>query len=208
MLRGALRPIVCAVICAVIFAGQQVSDGNSRAGDSRSDRRSPIPVERQGKWGYADNVGNIVIPAQFSLAHRFSDGLALVWFGGIPLTDPIVKDFVKMGYIDRTGRWAFASNFKYYFYDDFSEGLVPFRQQFGKWGYMDRTGRIVIKPRFNWAGDFSNGAAPVLTDTNRCANTDRAGKITGRSDSEISRLKFERNRKGTFLSKPVVSPCS
>ena len=35
-----------------------------------------------------------------TLVHRLSEGLALVWAGGIPLTDPVVKSFVKMGYID------------------------------------------------------------------------------------------------------------
>ncbi|HET8540318.1 MAG TPA: WG repeat-containing protein [Anaeromyxobacter sp.] len=31
----------------------------------------------------------------------------------------------------------------------------------GKWGYIDRTGRVVISPRFDAAGRFSDGLAPV-----------------------------------------------
>ena len=66
-----------------------------------------------------------------------------------------MKSFVKTGYIDKTGKWVFSSRFWYWFYDKFSEGLVPFRKTGGKWGYMDKTGKIVIKPEFNWAGEFS-----------------------------------------------------
>jgi hypothetical protein len=31
----------------------------------------------------------------------------------------------------------------------------------GLWGYIDQTGTVVIKPRFEQAGDFSEGLAPV-----------------------------------------------
>src|SRR6266849_4458361 len=68
-------------------------NATSNEGQKLSDELTP--VQQDGEWGYADNDGKTVIKPQFSLAHRFSEGLALVWTGGIPLTDPVVKSFVK-----------------------------------------------------------------------------------------------------------------
>lgn len=148
-----------------------------------------------------------MIKPQFSLAHGFSEGLALVWTGGVPLTDPVVKSFVKMGYIDKKGEWVIQSRFKYYFYYDFSEGLVSFRQQSLGWGYMDGSGRIAVRPRFQWAGAFSNGIAPVLFD-NKCGHIDKTGKIADQAQSELPHRKFEQDRHGTFQHKADVPPCS
>ena len=130
--------------------------------------------------------------------HRFSEGLALVWAGGIPLTDPVVKSFVKMGYIDRTGKWVIHSSYKYYFYDDFSEGIVPFRQQSSKWGYMDPRGKTVVRARFDWAGGFSNGMAPVLSD-GKCGHVNKTGKITNQF-SFCAATKQVRARPSRYLS--------
>ena len=39
----------------------------------------------------------------------------------------------------------------------------------GLWGYVDNEGRVVVKPRFNWASDFSEGRAAVaIWKTEQC----------------------------------------
>jgi len=39
---------------------------------------------------------------------------------------------------------------------------VPSPQiQGGKWGYVDREGKVVIEPRFDFPGKFTEGMAPV-----------------------------------------------
>src|SRR5687768_14671034 len=38
-------------------------------------------------------------------------------------------------------------------------GLHPVRDADGKWGFIDRTGRFRIPPRYNGAGQFSEGVA-------------------------------------------------
>lgn len=165
------------------------------------------PIQQNGKWGYADKAGRVVIKPQFSRADRFSEGLALVWTGGLPLTDPVVTSFVKMGYIDARGHWVIHSRFEYYFFDDFSEGLVPFRKQSGKWGYMDRTGKIVIRPRFDWAGNFSGGGALALLE-GKCTRVDKTGGITDQSQTILPRQKSEQDSHGTYRFKPHAPPCS
>ena len=165
------------------------------------------PVQQNGKWGYADDHGRTVIQPQFSLAHGFSNGLALVYQGGVALTDPIVKSFVKMGYIDQKGHWVIRSRFTYYFYYDFSEGLVSFRQVSKGWGYMDTNGKITIRPNFQWAGNFAHGIAPVLQD-DRCGNIDKSGQVVNQGRSPLPRRKGEQGHNGTFLYMPRTAPCS
>ena len=177
------------------------------ANDDGTRSKDLVPIERNGKWGYADQSGHIVIQPQFTGAKPFSEGLALVWTGGAPLTDPVVTSFVKMGYINPTGHWVIHSRYKYYFYENFSEGLVPFRRQSGKWGYMDRTGNIRIQPRFDWAGGFSKGIASVLVD-GKCAHVNKAEKITDQSESVLPRKEFQQDRHGTFIDEPSLPPCS
>lgn len=173
--------------------------------EAHSDDLRPIQVN--GKWGYADGSGKIVIKPQFSRADEFSDGLALVWTGGAPLFDPVVTSFVKMGYIDRTGRWVIHSRWEYHFFYDFSDGLVPIRKQSGKWGYMDTTGKIVIRPRFDWAGNFSGGIAPALLD-GKCSHLDKAGTVMDQSAAILPRAKYEQDKHGTYRFKPQRPPCS
>src|ERR1041385_359923 len=40
------------------------------------------PVRVDGKWGYIDNTGQLVIQPQYALADEFSNGLAMVQSGG------------------------------------------------------------------------------------------------------------------------------
>ena len=48
------------------------------------------PIKQGKLWGYKDNSGNFVIPAQFEKAYAFSNGLARV------------RSHKKFGYIDKT----------------------------------------------------------------------------------------------------------
>lgn len=206
MLKAILAPVAAAILLSAVVAAPEIL-GQSQFNASARSEDDLVPIKENDVWGYADKDGKLVIKPQFSRADRFSEGLALVWTGGVPLTDPVVKSFVRMGYIDKTGRWIIHSRFKYYFFDDFSGGLVPFRQHSSKWGYMDTTGKIVIRPRFDWAGAFSEGTAAVLLD-GRCAHVDRTGKITDQSQTVLPRQKHEQDRHGTYLFKPNSAPCS
>jgi hypothetical protein len=199
--RFALAVLLCLGAGPKIFGQSDQPNGNEQSSDGLT------PIQQNGKWGYADGSGRIVIKPQFSRAGRFSEGLALVWTGGVPLTDPVVTSFVKMGYINAAGHWVIHSRFEYYFFDDFSEGLVPFRKQSSKWGYMDRMGKIVIRPRFDWAGNFSGGIAPALLD-GKCAHVDKTGKVIDQSLTILPHQKNEQDSHGAYRFKPHAPPCS
>ena len=69
-----------------------------------------VVVKIDGKYGYADKSGALVIEPRFDRAEGFSEGLAAV------------KINEKYGYIDKAGEWVIEPTFFYASY--FSEGLA------------------------------------------------------------------------------------
>ncbi|MCE5198650.1 MAG: WG repeat-containing protein [Armatimonadota bacterium] len=114
-----------------------------------------LPVVRDGKWGYIDRTGKIVVDFQYYKATGFSEGLAGVAVGKWRRE--------KWGFIDTTGKVVIEPQFSSA--DAFSEGLAPV--EIGKKvGYIDKTGKIAIKPQFIHAYHFKNGLAVVELEVN------------------------------------------
>ena len=55
-----------------------------------------FPVKQNGKYGYMDRTGKIVMNPQFGEAGYFSEGLACVSIGG------------KLSYIHKTGKFVWG----------------------------------------------------------------------------------------------------
>jgi len=111
----------------------------------------PSPFEENGKWGYLNGSGQVVITPRYMMAGDFSaEGLAAV------------ADQQKWVYIDRMGRTVIEP----YIFDNgpdyFAEDLARFIHD-GKFGFFDKTGRVVIDPQFDFARPFSGGRAAVCT---------------------------------------------
>lgn len=133
------------------------------------------PVYENGRWGYADAGGRVVIAARFDAALPFADGLARVGVVDEELPEIGASPNIKWGYIDESGR--VLVELRYAVLRDFSEGLAaaavldkerPERPVSGrgerrnlKWGYVEKSGREVIPMQFLNAGDFAEGLAPV-----------------------------------------------
>lgn len=116
------------------------------------------PIVEDGKWGYINESGKVVIKSQFDDAKPFYEGLARVKVEG------------KWGFIDPTGKFAISPQFEISPYGvgangsnlDFHEGMAAVSLKQGeKWGYIDRSGRIVIPPKYDSAHQFSEGLASV-----------------------------------------------
>jgi hypothetical protein len=118
-----------------------------------------IVVEKDGKSGFIDHTGKVVIPFQFDQAYSFHEGLALV----------IVKD--RKSFIDTSGHSLFEA--KYDVIREFSEGVcavnigekripnIGLISEPGKWGYIDKTGKLVIPMTFTHAENYSEGLAAI-----------------------------------------------
>jgi hypothetical protein len=142
----------------------------------------PKPVNRNGRWGYADGKGQFVIKPKYFAAEPFSEGLALVatrkpW-------QPLGSEYgefrlAQITYIDLSGHEIHAP-LSVRTAHSFADGLaavVPdhvLRAKGGcaKGGYLNTKGEWAIKPQFGGFSDFSEGLAAV----NPGANCGMGGK--------------------------------
>lgn len=108
----------------------------------------------EGKYGYVNAVGEVVIEATYLFAAPFNDlGLALV-------TQDVAQNGwpYENGYIDTTG--TVVVPLLYQQLGDFSEGLATAQKE-GKWGYISLDGSVVIDFIYEEVSDFSQGKAVV-----------------------------------------------
>ena len=120
-----------------------------------------IPVSSEGRAGYADMQGKIIIPMSYRAAGTFSEGLAAVVVP-TPAGD-------KIGFIDRTGKLVIQPTFLidegYYVIlpSDvyrFSEGLAMIKQE-GRYGFIDKKGKWIVPAIYSYARPYKGGFAVV-----------------------------------------------
>jgi hypothetical protein len=104
-------------------------------------------VTINGKVGFIDKSGRLVIKPSYLDASRFSEGLAAVEF-----------DNGNWGFIDTKGNVAIKPRFDWAL--TFKEGRAMV-QVGEKWGFIDSTGSLVVGPNFDGANSFSEGLARV-----------------------------------------------
>jgi hypothetical protein len=90
-----------------------------------------IPVNINGKWGFVNQLGDVVAEANYIYVNGFSEGMASV----------IINSDYSGGF-DK-------------------ESLKYMNEFIGKWGFIDTGGNIKIGSRFDYAGNFHFGLAPV-----------------------------------------------
>ncbi len=105
------------------------------------------PVLENGKYGYANYKGEVIIPAKYDKAEEFVDGLAIVGVN------------YKQGIIDTDGREVLALK-----YDYISQIGRDYQIMKGKSiGLFLRDKKIVIEPKYSLtASSFSDGLLWVL----------------------------------------------
>ena len=118
-------------------------------------------VVQNGKYGFIDTTGKIVIRPRFDYAVAFKNGFARVQVGN------------AFTYIDKTGRMIAKSQFDAPL--DFSDGLARVGMG-GRYGYINASGKVVIKPRYSGAQPFSEGLAAVEIG-GRYGYIDKSGKV-------------------------------
>ncbi len=89
-----------------------------------------------GKWGFIDKTGAIVIKPIFDYVHSFSEGYAMV---------RIKKDDVDFrGIVDKDGNYVVDLDDDYKSLANFHDGLAAFSKQ-NERGYLNTNGEVVIK---------------------------------------------------------------
>jgi WG containing repeat len=135
----------------------------------------PVPIQREGRWGYADADGNIVIAPEFVQARKFSDGLAAVYIQTVPtskvgfidshgVSTPATREMRKWGFIEGCGKIVIRPEFEAV--GNFSEGLAAVSRQIpfsdtDTWGYINKQGEMVIKPQFSRASPLRVRSGPL-----------------------------------------------
>ncbi len=133
-----------------------------------------IVQDSNGKCGYIDKTGNLVIPCKWEVVGDFHEGLA------------IVQDSNgKCGCIDKTGKLVIPCEWnipRMHFVEvqTFHEGLAVVKDSNGKCGCIDKTGNLVIpcqwKGSFGYCG-FYEGLAVVQDSNGRCGYIDKTGNL-------------------------------
>lgn len=147
-------------------------------------------VASNHKWGFVDQNGNPVIPANFQLVRNFANHLAAA------------QQNSKWGFIDEKGRTVIPFNYDIVF--DFTESVTAVYKN-NKWFLINRQGTIVKSLNIDVFYGFKNGVANIVRQG-------RNGQMT--TKGEIILLEPEKNdiakNKITTSSRPgstQAEPC-
>jgi hypothetical protein len=141
-----------------------------------------VSFEENGKFGYRDRHGIVVIQPRYDLAQEFlAGGIAAVVDGSGWAYINIKGEVVVRPFLFDNGP------------DPFREGLARFKVG-AKLGFFDDAGRIAIRPQFDFAFPFSEGLAAF------CAG------CRERREGEHARMEGGKwgfiNKKGNFIIAP------
>lgn len=164
------------------------STGSAQQPSSSPTKATPdvpplYPIRLNGRFGYMDRAGKIVVSPQFQRAYDFHNGMA------------VISDAQGRGIIDSAGKVTFLKQFLWI--GDFSEGLAEVEIWDGsaKSGYIDSTGALVIPTTWAFLGahdaslptpmfwrmernaEFSEGLAVVRATDRKFGYIERSGKV-------------------------------
>lgn len=133
------------LVCAACEEKQNISvDGDPQESGLSYPARSMIRID--GKTGFLDASGNLVIEPRFDEAVDFREGLAPVKVDG------------WWGIIDIDGNWVAEPRFYGVDPDGYRRGFLAVRSGDGAWMFVDRQGRVIATrsfrnpPRFDERG--------------------------------------------------------
>lgn len=131
--------------------------GKDKTVENKEETIDRFLIEEDGKFGYINHLGEVVITPQFEKASTsFSEGLANVKVGG------------RWGFINEEGKFVINPQFEHKYRGsdhayNFSDGMAQVEYD-GKWGYIDKEGILVVSPQFDFTEDYTEGLAVVLKD--------------------------------------------
>jgi hypothetical protein len=109
-------------------------------------------VKKDGKFGYINLEGALIIDLLYDYAHSFQEGVASVEIGGL------------WGLIDKNGNSM--TDFVFEKLGSSFEGMIWCKVN-GVFGFINTYGRMCIQPKYAWAKSFSDGLAKASYDAYR-----------------------------------------
>ena len=122
-------------------------------------------IEDQGKYGFINSEGAIIINPIYNYARRFHEGVAWVNLGGSKQSYDVIGG--KWGFIDKKGEIVREIDLELVNLINFSEGLswvmTGETKYNGIWGIINIKGNWVLEPeyKFTQAHGFINGVSIV-----------------------------------------------
>ncbi len=181
--------------------------------------KEPLVVVQNGKYGYINHQGEVVIQPQFLWGSDFEGGHGTVYVCGrlvsidqagtfSPLKYSHRKDVLsprksgdKFGFVDDVGVFKIPAVFTDVL--PFSDGLAAVKVG-DSWGFIDKTGTQVIQPIFQAAYYFREGVAYAEKDGESLL-IDKKGKVLAKGYEQLqgivteARVPVSRNGKSGFL---------
>ncbi|MDE7221564.1 MAG: WG repeat-containing protein [Oscillospiraceae bacterium] len=168
--------------------GNIVFERNLENGFCSSFRDGLAMVRLNGKKGYIDKHGNMVIPAEYDMAHDFSEGYAVVGKKN-------VNGEMLYGAIDQKGNVVVP--LIYHGMTPFCEGMARVYKQdetkstyANKYGFVDTTGKLVVPMIYASAENYSKGMAVVSVDDERFEDFQRRYGCIDKSGNVIIPLDY------------------
>ena len=126
------------------------------------------PVQKDGKLGYINKLGDEIIPCKYDKAEEFYRGLAVV-------AKKISENEYSYGCINMDGEMVISQKFDYIHGFELNQ-VTPARYK-DKEGAINLRGDIIIPFVYNSVGAFSEDMAYVLNEDNKVGFMDIEGKL-------------------------------
>ncbi|MGC1620277.1 MAG: WG repeat-containing protein [Candidatus Acidiferrum sp.] len=200
--------------------------------DRNSDFSEGLAAVRadNGKLGYIDKTGKVVIPPQFLYARPFSEGLAAVAndqfaFGYIDAHGNVViplmyqnvypgnfsegiarvKATGEITFVDHKNNPQVVVQNNFYFADgDFHDGLAKISENNTSQGFIDHGGHIVVEPHYRYATEFSEGLAAVVDKDGTAGYIDTSGRIVTPLPQDTLGCQFHGGLARVFVDEPTT----
>lgn len=165
------------LLLAVAIASAQT--GRYTRTESNKEPELLLPVFQDGKWGFIDRSGRVVIPPRFDTNGQFLDGMA------------VVSEQGQQGYVDTEGNFTPLKEYAqlFPFSDNLARVAVEVPDQVGggqavtRFTFLNTSLRPATRSFFDDAGDFKEGLARAIPyGAGRSANPlwgfiDRRGRM-------------------------------
>lgn len=159
--------VAAAMVAAAVMFSACGGSGKKEKKDKKEKRGEMLyPIRQDGKWGYIDKEGKVVVKPKYDVASIAPEGDYEGYY--------IVGIGDKYGFMDNSGKVVIDMKYdgiNFFTKDGLARVMVKTPRvdssyssyNSEKWGFIDEKGDYVVEPQYGYAGDFHEGMAAVGT---------------------------------------------